>query len=114
MLLRRLFTAGQISGVRLLRGGPRQNFSPRVIERGVGEGWLSLANGKVTLKSDPPAIFRIVQSPGYYCCHCRKVLDGGSAAREHIAVAHAGKMSPDPANPAGYRRDNFYATVKES
>jgi hypothetical protein len=43
----------------------RQNFWPRLIMRGVREGWLSINDDYVTLKSvDGDIKFKIVRSPG--------------------------------------------------
>jgi hypothetical protein len=88
------------------------------VERAVVEGWMSLADGHIVLKVErgeaSPIVYRIVSPPGFYCCHCEKALDDGSAARAHVAAAHEGQASPDPDNPAGYRRDNFYRCERTS
>lgn len=31
------------------RAGPVQHFTPRFVARGVGEGWLSIGHGKLTM-----------------------------------------------------------------
>ena len=117
MQLKRLYdTSGpepRLRGIQLLHAGPRQNFSARILERGVAEGWISMGEGKVVLRTIPPTAYRILRTPGYYCCHCQKALDDGPAGQAHIAAAHPGKASPDASNPAGYRKDNFYACVRE-
>jgi len=105
---------GAVRGVQVLRAGARQHFSPGIIEGGVAEGWLSMGKGKLVIQGEDGAIvYRIARTPGHYCCHCQKAVDDGSGGQAHVAAAHAGKVSPDPSNPAGYRRDNFYACVRE-
>lgn len=118
MLLKRVYDLSgdrpRVSGVKILRAGPRQNLSPRFIEGGVAEGWLSMGKGKVVLHGeDGDVVYRMERIPGYYCCHCGRKLDDGPGGQVHVAAAHKGTKSPDPSNPAGYRRDNFYACVRE-
>lgn len=118
MQLKKLYdTSGptpQVTGVQVLHAGPRQNFSPRILERGVAEGWITMGEGRILLRSKPPVAYRIVRTPGYYCCHCGKGLDDSPAGHAHVDAAHAGKRSPDLSNPAGYRKDNFYACLREA
>ena len=103
-----------VVSVKVLRAGPRQNFSPGFIEGGVAEGWLALGGGKITITSDKgPVVYTIARAPGLYCCHCETKLDDSASAQKHVASAHKGASSPDPTNPAGYRQDNFYAAVKQ-
>ncbi len=86
-----------------------QKITQRTIDKGLAEGWMSIGNGMITLKSKPGDVsYKIVRIPGYYCCHTNVMLDGEVAARRHVAEKFDGKASPDPANPAGYRKDNFY------
>ncbi|MFQ5757189.1 MAG: hypothetical protein ACE5H7_14015, partial [Acidiferrobacterales bacterium] len=96
-----------IDHTKVIRSSERQNFSTRLVERAVTEGWMSIGRGKIVTHTRPELSYKIVREPGYYCCHCNKKLDDGPSARTHIEAAHAGKNSPDPGNPSGYRRDNF-------
>lgn len=119
MLLKRLYDHSgeqpRVSGIKVLRAGPRQKFSTRFIEGGSAEGWLSMTQGKVILHgSGGDVVYRIERAPGYYCCHCERKLDDGPGGRVHVETAHAGKASPDPSNPSGFRRDNFFACVREA
>lgn len=143
MFVKRQFVEGQVDHLKILNGpeiGQRQNFSPRLIERGAAEGWLSIGGGFITITTtpgEPDMVFRIVRTPGRYCCFDDSKLEGSEReAREHVLDNHAssGKSgfelqimdgegnvvrsgfvkSPDPANPAGYRQDNFYATERVS
>jgi hypothetical protein len=102
-----------VNGIKVLRAKAKQHFSPNLLEVGQLEGWLTRNGNVLTIKSDPPLVYRIVRTPGYYCCHCNRPLDDGGVARSHLSAAHADEESPDPANPAGYRRDNFYAAERE-
>jgi hypothetical protein len=118
MLLRRLFNLSgenpKISGIRILRAGPRQHFSQKIIDQGIFEGWLSMGQGRITLISEGGVvIYRIDRAPGYYCCHCQQKLDDGPTGQAHVETTHKKKKSTDPSNPCGYRKDNFYACVKE-
>lgn len=104
---------GAVSGVKILRAGARQNFSTKIIEQGVAEGWLSLGQGKITIKAEGGDVsYTIERAPGYYCCHCNEKLDDGTAGAAHVSEEHKDAESPDPGNPAGYRRDSFYACAK--
>lgn len=115
MLLKRLYDDhGKICGVRVLRAGAVQHFSPRIIEQGVAAGWLSMVDGLLTVNGhDGPVVYRIERTPGYYCCHCQAKLSDQTEARAHVTADHGGAASPDASNPAGYRRDNFFACVRE-
>lgn len=101
-----------VSGVKVLRAGKAQNFSPSFIEGGAAEGWLSMAQGRITIHgADGDIVYVIARAPGMYCAHCEQKLDGAGEAKTHIDSRHGGDKSPDPLNPAGYRVDNFYACV---
>lgn len=104
----------QVIGVTIKRPDKgRHNFSPRFLERGMAEGWLMREGNKITLKADNGTlVYTIERTPGYFCCHCKMPLDDG-AGKAHVQAAHKGEKSPDPNNPAGYRKDNFYACVRE-
>ncbi len=117
ILLKRVWdTTGsepRLIGVKFLHGGLRQKFSPRIIERALAEGWLELSDNMVRLRTDPPATYRIIRTPGYYCCFCNKPLNDSSSAVAHLESEHSKMKSPDPFNPSGYRRDNFYYCVRQ-
>jgi hypothetical protein len=64
--------------------GGTQHFSPKLVERGAAEGWLTMGGGKIVLKTaegEPDLEFAIIAPPGRY---------------------------EDESEPAGYRVDNFY------
>lgn len=88
-----------------------QKFTQRFLDMGVTEGWLSIANGNFIIKTAPEledVVYKVVRKPGHYCCHTDQPLADEHAARKHIADNYLGVESPDPQNPAGYRKDNFY------
>ena len=122
MLLKRLYAPESLKegakpkvvGVRVLRAGRKQKFSPELLAQGASQGWLEMANGKITLKgANETVVYRLVRTPGYYCSHCGEPMPDGKAAAAHVAAAHAGKASPDPENPAGYMKTNAYKGVRE-
>ena len=103
-----------VVAIKVLRAGKTQHFSPHLIEQGSLQGWLVLADGKVRIKGyDGDVTYKIERTPGYFCCHCQKPLDDGKSGSVHVQGTHAGAKSPDPGNPIGYRKDNFYDCVKE-
>lgn len=123
-------------GVEVLHAGPRQRFTPRLIEKGVSEGWLKFRDGMVVVEGVNCSLrYRVVREPGYYCCHCGAQLQSTNEAREHVKT-HSRQVvvnpswfervflgarpetvyetpAADPDNPSGYRRDNFYECVLE-
>jgi len=112
-----------VIGVEILNAKGPHNFSQRFLDGGAAEGWLSLGKGKIIIEgSNGSAIFKIVTTPGYFCCHCGEKLSGGSdgaVQRLHLIEKHSdkdghAKPSPDPGNPSGWRLDLFYATELES
>jgi len=119
MYLKRLYHPAQegqtprVSGVRVLRLGRKQKFSPDLLARGQAEGWLVVQGRTLTLKhADGEVAFNIVRTPGYYCCHCGVAVGDGAEARVHIGALHAGQDSPDPESPSGYMRTHAYKAVQ--
>lgn len=101
-----------VRGVEIRSAPDHQHFTPRLMDAGQREGWLVRDGNLITLRGvNRTVTYQIVSGPGYYCCHCGRPCDDGRSAREHIAADHEGP-SPDPTNPAGYRRDNYYAAVR--
>jgi len=103
-----------VFAIKILSAGPRQNFSENIIQLGMVEGWLTAGQGKIILHDADGQnhAYRIERLPGHYCCYCGMSLDGGGR-KKHVKADHRNEKSPDPNNPSGYRRDNFYACVKE-
>lgn len=120
LVLKRLYDAkGAVTGVEVKYAkavGSEQHFSPRLIEGGIAEGWLSTDyTKKLTIDGEnKELVYEILRRPGTYCCHCDKSVDDSPAGAAHVAAAHKGKKSPDPSNPSGFRRDNFYACRRKS
>jgi hypothetical protein len=104
-----------VRGVTVLESAAEHNFSPRLLDGGIAEGWLTMERGKVIIRGENKTLtYRIVLPPGYYCCYCNRALDDGPAARTHIDEDHRDEPSPDQNNPSGYRRDNFFACKQET
>lgn len=111
--------------IRILRAGPRQNFSPEMVERAVTEGWMSLGKGKLTIHGEHgDVVYRITRAPGYYCCHCAQPLENANEFADaektvtkgmaHVADAHQGLPSPHQNNPAGYEKLSAYGCERET
>ena len=119
MLLKRLYDRSdpkqpKVNGVKVLRAGKSQHFSPDFVARGHAQGWLTLRQNLIVVGKDRDAVtYRIRRMPGYYCCHCGRPVDDGGSARAHIEAEHPQKKSPDAQNPSGYERINYYDCVKE-
>jgi hypothetical protein len=117
MLLKRLYANGPDkapTGIEVLRSSLRQNFSPNLLAGGAREGWLELGGGKVKiLARSGTRTYRILRGPGTYCCHCAKELGSAEDARVHLELEHKGRASPDPNNPAGYRKIHHYECERE-
>src|SRR5262245_58132058 len=80
---------------------PEQNFSHRLVNTGIAEGWMTLSRGELLIHAgDEDVVYTINRIPGRYCCHCGSSLAGEGEARAHVAAEHAGVASPDPQNPA--------------
>lgn len=104
-----------LKGVKILRAGPLQRFSPDLIAKAMQEGWLSMGDGKIVLKGTNKTVtYKLTKVPGYYCCHCGEAQPDGVVAKMHVENAHKGKPSPDASNPAGYMRLNAYEGKKET
>lgn len=92
-----------------------QNFSRRLVEGAVSEGWMTLSRGKIILHTKPDDLtYTIKRAPGHYCLHCGEKIDSdalGAGARKHVAEKHEGKPSPDKHWPAGYLVTNAYECV---
>ena len=118
MLLKRIYDHSgekpKLHHIKVLRAKDKQHFSTRFVEKSLADGLLSMGDGQLILRTRPKLTYRIVRAPGYYCCHCHRPADDGSAARLHIEAEHKDEASPDPCNPAGYRRDNFYSCERIS
>ena len=113
MLLKRIYDQSGdepvLDHIKVLKSTKRQNFTQKLINRGVEEGWLSMGQGKITLHTVPELNYRVVRAPGFYCCFDDAKLDDDKHGDRYVAENYAGQTSPDKNNPAGYRKDNFFA-----
>lgn len=71
MFLQRIHDrAHRCTGVRVKHTGlsPEQNFSHRLIEQAMAEGWVVIDGDTLTMQAKPEALrFRLRRVPGYYC-----------------------------------------------
>lgn len=96
--------------IKVRRLSKRQNFTQKFIDRAIREGFMSMIRGKIVLHDvDGDLTFKIVRSPGHFCCHDNAPLGGEKEARAYVAANFKGVESPDKNNPSGYRKDNFHA-----
>lgn len=130
-----------VSHIEMQRSTERWHASPRVVEKGIAEGWLSVGGGKLTIKTavdDQDVVYKIDRGPGHYCCECHAPLDGEHSARRHVLEEHASvpaKLIPkdnqelqdgfhalladqefessDGANPSGYCKLNYYDCARQ-
>lgn len=104
----------KVTGVKVLRAGALQRFSPDLIASAVEQGWMTLGAGKMVLTGENETIvYRILRTPGVYCSHCGFKADDSASAKVHVAALHADDLSPDPENPSGYAVIHFYEGVRE-
>lgn len=82
MLLRRVFVEGSVDAgnpvvdhVKVLSAGERWHVTPRLVEKGIAEGWMTVGRHQIVLKTapgDPPVAFRIERAPNkdnrFYSC----------------------------------------------
>jgi len=96
---------------------PEQNFSTKLVNAGLEEGWIAIEKGKLLLYGDPETlVYDITRGPGRYSCFDGSKLpddeaDKGTLARAVLAERHPGQPSPDPQHPAGYYKLNHYECV---
>ena len=56
-----------VSGVEVEHAGPEQHFSTRIIDRGLSEGWMSIANGQLSVNGENRTlVYDIKRAPGTY------------------------------------------------
>ena len=103
----------QIAYIEVKHVGDKQNLNQRFIDRGIAQGWLSIGDGKISIKTDgDPLVFTIVRVPGHYSCYTGEKLNGQAEAMAHVATQD--DDSPDKQHPAGYKKLAYYECVTES
>ena len=96
--------------VKVLRYGKKQHFTQKFFDKAMQEGWITLSRGMVILHTKPDELqYKIIRSPGYFCCFDNAPLGGEKEARAYVATNFDDQVSPDRCKPAGYRKDNFFA-----
>ncbi|CAB4182479.1 hypothetical protein UFOVP1077_7 [uncultured Caudovirales phage] len=98
-----------MSHIEVLSASPRWHVPHDLIETGVAEGWISVGDGKLTLKTGPDVedvVYKIVRIPGHYCDLCHAKLESSNEGPDHLAAHHGGSGT--------WRRDNFYFCTLES
>jgi len=96
-------------GVQVLNASTHWKVSTRLVQKALGEGWMSIGDGKITLKGSDRALRYVIErGPGYYCCHCGAALNDETSGRAHVSGKHDDAVSPDAENPAGYEQIHYY------
>lgn len=105
---------------------PEQHFTEKLVRAGQREGFLAITGNTLSLIATPEDLeYTIKRYPGYYCCHCGAELpdagvmetdeDGKETGRTlglvHVEEQHEGAVSPDPSNPSGYERLDYYDCI---
>ena len=104
-----------IAHIEVKHVGARQNLNQRFLDKGIVQGWLSIADGKITIRtaeSDPDLVFTVERVPGHYSCYTGEKLNGQEEAKAHVAQQDGD--SPDEQHPAGYEKIAYYECVRES
>ena len=96
--------------VKILTMSKNQNFTQKRINEFVESGLATMSKGMITLHTKPEVAYKIVRAPGIFCCHDNKKLGSDKDAQKYMMEKFKGKPSPDKNNPAGYRKDSFFAT----
>ena len=131
----------KVTHVNVLSHSEKWRPSTKVIKLGQAEGWLSLVDGKITLRTGPDdsdVVYNVVAPPGSYCCHCGEPFDAVALkavgeddvsvsefvvavqkkvtelAKSHVASEHDGKKSPSSNNPSGYAIHHFFMCELEA
>lgn len=68
MWLKRVYDSDKnVVGVRVLRAGKKQHFSPDFVTRACGQGWLSYQNGQIILRGEAGLlVYNVLRTPGNY------------------------------------------------
>ena len=103
----------KIAYIEVKHCGDRQNLNQRFIDRGIAEGWLSIGDGKISIRTDDePLVFKVKRVPGHYSCFDGSKLNGEDEAKAHVAKQD--DKSPDPQHPAGYQKIAYYECAREN
>jgi len=95
--------------------GERQNLNQRFIDKGIAQSWLSIGDGKITMRThegEDDLGFGIERVPGHYSCYTGEKLNGQEEAKAHVKQQECD--SPNEANPAGYEKIAYYECVREA
>lgn len=102
---------------------PEQHFSLNLMDQMMRAGFAMITRDQIVLHTKPKdLIYTVKRHPGYYCCHCKEYLpdaglmlaSGETVGQNHVGIVHSDATSPDPSNPAGYERINYYDVVLNS
>ncbi len=103
----------KVAHIEVKHCGDAQNLNQGWVEKGIAEGWLAIADGKISIRTDDdPLVFDIKRGPGHYSCYDGRKLNGEADAKAHVQTQEG--ESPDPQHPAGYVKQAYYQCVREN
>jgi len=109
MKLKRIYDQNnQLDHIQIMGAKAEQRFSQKLINQGIEEGFLSLGKGLIVFHTVPQMTYRIIGTPGLYCCFDENKMGDTAEAKDYIAKYYSDQISPDRQHPSGYRFDHFY------
>lgn len=68
MKLKKLYDANlKVNGIKVLNASPRWNVSPKLVNAGIADGWISTGGGKITINAvNGDFVYNILRGPGRY------------------------------------------------
>jgi len=89
---------GQFTTVQVRNLSPEWHLTPKLLHKGITDGWLTLARGAVTLHATTGDIkFTIVHGPGAYRADTDEALDtrGSGAERRYLEAGSLNPVEPE-------------------
>jgi hypothetical protein len=89
MRLKRRYDKGRVTHMQVQHTGlsPRQNFSDKLVEQGVDQGWIALDGRLLTLLAEPESLrYTVLRRPGYYCRSTGELIPLSERAMRRLAV----------------------------
>jgi hypothetical protein len=123
MLLKRTHEAGKCTGVIIKHTGlsPEQNFSRRLVQAALAEGWLTIEGDKLRIRgAQETLVYEIKRQPGYFCRTTGERIPISAHAWEQALIERVATLAPKEARtwleakglpPTGYEVTHAYECV---